>query len=561
MSPSTGTTSSPGWAATVPTAAIRPPSTATSPGQRAPRSTTLVIAVLGHRAVDRLLDDIEQAQVGDLGDLDQGGGLLGGGGVLQPGVAGAQDRLLGVLAHGHHQREAELLPVGVVEGVEGAVLVAAEPVQAGDRLVDHRLGGQPALAGGHPGQVRVLADELQLALGRGLEEHVVEGLAQVVDVLEGPGGIGLLGDPGWPLEQRPEGLHELGPVHLVDLVDGEDLVALGDRQDLGDQVAPAPPDVEDQVEDDGADAAQGDAAGDDGLHRLGEVGHDRRVDGRGHGEAEADGQDDHVALVVEVDPAHGLDADHGHGPEQGEAGPAEHRRRDRGHDGPDLGDQADEDHEQPGGGDHPAALDLGQPDQPDVLGEAGVGEGVEDAAQGGGQAVGPQGPGHVLLVHRLVHDLAGGEHVAGGLDHGDQHDDDHRDDRGHVEGGGAEVEGGGDAEHVGPRDSAEVGEVEDPAGQGADQQPDEHRDGGHEAAEGAVDAQDDQQGEAGQGQVAELAEGRRVAEHAGPAAAGGLGGHRQQHDADDGDDGAGHHRREQPDEAGEEGRDQEGEDP
>ena len=113
---------------------------------------------------------------------------------------------------------------------------------------------------------------------------------------------------------------------------------------------------------------------------------------------------------------------------------------------PAFGMQPDQDHDDPGGRDDVAALDPGQPDEADVLGEAGVREGVEDAADRGGQAVGAQCPRHVLAADPLVDDLAGREHVAGGLDGRDQHDDDHRDDRGGAELRPAEVERRGHAE-------------------------------------------------------------------------------------------------------------------
>ncbi len=70
----------------------------------------------------------------------------------------------------------------------------------------------------------------------------------------------------------------------------------------------------------------------------------------------------------------------------------------------------------------------GEAHQADVLREAGVGEGVEDAAQQGGQAVGALGVGDVTWGDTLAHDLAGREHVTRGLHGGHGHDDDHRDD-------------------------------------------------------------------------------------------------------------------------------------
>ena len=151
----------------------------------------------------------------------------------------------------------------------------------------------------------------------------------------------------------------------------------------------------------------------------------------------------------------------------------------------------------PGGGHDVAALHPGQPDQADVLGEAGVGERVQDAAEGGGQAVGAQRAGDVLAHDALLHDLAGGEHVTGGLDGGDQHDHDHRDDRGQRELGPAEVERRGHAEPGGGGHRVEVGVAQDEGHHGPDDQADQHGDGGHEALEHALD--EDDQGQRAQG--------------------------------------------------------------
>ena len=65
---------------------------------------------------------------------------------------------------------------------------------------------------------------------------------------------------------------------------------------------------------------------------------------------------------------------------------------------PGLGQQPEDDHDDAGRRDHLAALDPGEPHQADVLGEAGVGEGVEDAADDGRQAVGAQRPGDVVAA-------------------------------------------------------------------------------------------------------------------------------------------------------------------
>src|SRR5690606_14648173 len=105
-----------------------------------------------------------------------------------------------------------------------------------------------------------------------------------------------------------------------------------------------------------------------------------------------------------------------------------------GDDGGGLGQRAQDDHDHAGGDDHPAALDLGEADQADILGKAGIGEGVEHAADEGGEAVGPDGPADILGGNALLDDLAGGEDIAGGLDHGDDHHHHHREDGGEREG-------------------------------------------------------------------------------------------------------------------------------
>ena len=260
------------------------------------------------------------------------------------------------------------------------------------------------------------------------------------------------------------------------------------------------------VEHDRGQAAQGDAAAEDDLGPARDGLRDLRLRGHEHRQADAGRHDHHVAVVVEVDLGQGLEADDGHGGEHRDRGAAEHGVRDAGDDRAGLGDQAEQHHDHAGGRDDVAALHAGQPDQADVLGEAGVGEGVEDAAEGGGQAVGAQGAGDVLAADPLLDDLAGGEDVTGGLDRRDQHDDDHRDDGGEGELRPAEVERRGGADPAGAADRAEVGVAERPGDGGPDDQADEHGDRGHEALEDALDGDDQEEGAEGVGEV--LAAGR-----------------------------------------------------
>ena len=338
--------------------------------------------------------------------------------------------MFSLVAHGHDQREAESVPVGLGQRRQLLVLRLGEPGQPKHRLVG--LGVLALLAHGHRHrpEIGVGADELRLLLRGGREQRLLEGPAQVLGVGERAPGVGPLDHPVRALEQPGEGAHELLRRHVVHLVQPHQASAGCAGHGRAAALADV---VEHQVEPDRGDAAQGDPAAQDDLrpfrHRLGHVG----LGGHVHGQAHAGGHDDHVAVVVEVHPGQGLEADHGHRGEHGQRGPAEHRVRDAGHDRRRLRQQPEDDHDHPGRGHHVAALDPGQPDQADVLGEAGVRERVQDAANHGGQAVGAQRAGDVLAHDALLHDLAGGEHVTGGLDGGDQHDHDHRDDGGQRE--------------------------------------------------------------------------------------------------------------------------------
>ena len=183
----------------------------------------------------------------------------------------SQDRLLGVLPHGDDQREAELLPVRLGEVVEALVLVAVEAVETGERLVDRPtvLAGAPRRR--HAAELRVGPDELELAARRSASNNTSwNALRSVVDVLERSGLVRLLGDPRRPLEHAAELCDELLSVHLVDLVDGQHLVlAAGSAPPSVTRLFVAAPDVEHQVEQDRGHAAHRDAAGDDGLHAVG----------------------------------------------------------------------------------------------------------------------------------------------------------------------------------------------------------------------------------------------------------------------------------------------------
>ena len=93
------------------------------------------------------------------------------------------------------------------------------------------------------------------------------------------------------------------------------------------------------------------------------------------------------------------------------------------------------------------------PDQADVLRVRRVREGVEDAAEDGGEAVGAQPVGERARLDLAVRHLADRDQVAGRLGHRHQRHDQHRDDRrADLEGGRPEVERRADADPAGVPD-------------------------------------------------------------------------------------------------------------
>jgi hypothetical protein len=268
-------------------------------------------------------------------------------------------------------------------------------------------------------------------------------------------------------------LDELLPAHLVDALEREPLLtpARGSLAELA-----TADHVEDEVQDESADAAQRDAAAEHHLERGREVLEELGEDHRGERESEAHGDDEDVPGTAEVHPLQRLDAYRRDRAEERERRSPDDRGRDGGHYRGQLRQEPEDYHDPAGRGDHPPAPDPRQPDQPDVLGEAGVGEGVEDPSDERREPVGAQRAGDVPGSEALADDLAGREGVAGGLDHGYEHHDDHRDYRRDLEVRQPVVEGGGDPEPAGLRDLAEVRYPEPRGDQGAHGQPDQDRD-------------------------------------------------------------------------------------
>ncbi len=234
---------------------------------------------------------------------------------------------------------------------------------------------------------------------------------------------------------------------------------------------------EQDIEDDRGERAEGDARAEDDLNFGSEGVRDVGLGGNQHGQAQARADDDHVAVVVEVDLRQRLYADHGDGGEHRQRRPTQHRVRDPRDNRTGLGDGTEHDHEHAGRHHHPAALDLRQPHQPDVLGKTGIGEGVEDPTQGRGQAIGAQRGRNVLLADPFVDDLPGGEDVTGSLDRSNDHHDDHRQDRRNAEGGDTEEERRGDSEQTGVGDCVELRIAQTPGHQCAGDQTDQDGDG------------------------------------------------------------------------------------
>ena len=160
----------------------------------------------------------------------------------------------------------------------------------------------------------------------------------------------------------------------------------------------------------------------------------------------------------------------------------------------------------------------------------------------------------------LADDLAGGEDVTSGLHRRDSHDDEHGDDAGDGEGGDAEVEGRGDADHGRLAHAGEVSVTQDPGQARGHHEANENRDRGHEALEDALDEHDEGDGEHGVAQASQGGAGRVRPRGAGLGTPGDdvPGGHAHQRGAHDRQERAGDYRREETQQAGKPPRNEEG---
>lgn len=295
-----------------------------------------VTGFTGPRGVDRVGvgDQHVEAVAGDLGDLDEGGLALLHRGVVEALVA-LRDQRLDVLhvTHAGDQRHVEPRAVGVGQPVDLQLFLLGQVGQAVHALLLRRVGPARTLLHLASAEVGVGRDQLVLLRGVGGEQRLLERVPQVTGVAERALVVRPLDHPVGPLEQPAEGRDELLTLHLVDLVEADQVARLA-RDGRTDVLADV---VEDEVEDDRGQAAQRDARSEQDLgpvgHRLRHARLHRDVDGQ----ADRGRDDDDVAVVVEVDARQGLEADDGDRGEHRERRAPQHRVGDAGDERSRLG--------------------------------------------------------------------------------------------------------------------------------------------------------------------------------------------------------------------------------
>jgi hypothetical protein len=291
-------------------------------------------------------DQVLEPVVGNLGDLDERSGVLLGGTVAHPGPPALEYVVaIQVVADAHDEWEAEPLAVGRGQLAEGLAVLLAQLRQAVAALVGHRVLAGRAIEDLLAGQVRVAAHQVPLLpLGRP-EQRLLERDPKVLRVLERALSVGVANHPVRPLEESSEGGLKLVLGHVVDLAEPD---RAGGRRP-SDRSAPVGADVvEDDVEQDGTDAAEGDPAAEEDLCPVGDRGGDVGLGGDEHGQPDRRRHDDDVAVVVEVDPGEGLDAHDRDGCEHRQGCATEHWSRDPGDHGGRLWQQAQDDHDRAG---------------------------------------------------------------------------------------------------------------------------------------------------------------------------------------------------------------------
>lgn len=301
---------------------------------------------------------------------------------------------------------------------------------------------------------------------------------------------------------------------------------------------------EEEVEQDRGEGAGGDAGVEHGAEPVGELFEQGRVHDRKQAHRQGD-RDDEDGVLVHLELGQGLDTGGRDHAEQCGGGPTQNRGRDGGDHRAELGQQAEHHQDGARAGDDVAGPHPAHGEQTDVLGEGGVREGVEHAAEHGGEAVGAEAVGDLAGSGLLPDDLAGGEEVAGGLDEGDQSDEDEGDHGGHREFGESEVERRGDADPALLTDTGEIDLAHECGDDGADGESDE--DGGPGDGDGreALDDEDDEESEQSEADVGDAA--RVIAVSSGDV----VRGDGDQGETDTGDDAAGDQWREHPEYPGE----------
>jgi len=260
--------------------------------------------------------------------------------------------------------------------------------------------------------------------------------------------------------------------------------------------------------------------------------------------------------VVELDLRERADAARRDHAEQRDAGAAEHGARHPLDERRYLGQQAEDHEDRARGRRDEARSHARERDEPDVLCEGRVGEGVEDAADDRAEAVRAQAVGDLAARDGLVDDLAHRDHVARRLGHDDDADDEHRHDRHDLEGRQAEVERRDEPEPCRLAHARPVRHTGHERRDGrADHEAEQHRDAGEAARREALDEDDEQQGPAREGER-EAGSRAVVAARHDPA---GRDAHERQ--ADDEDHAARHDGREEPQQLREERRDEDHEQP
>ena len=120
--------------------------------------------------------------------------------------------------------------------------------------------------------------------------------------------------------------------------------------------------VQDCIEDDSCQAADGDAAVEDDAPDAGEVLEQLRYSYRQHTHGDAHADDEEVVVVrsIKADFAERLDAVGSDHAEHGDTGTAEDGHRNAGNERSHLGEQTQHDQDDAGTGDDEAALDIGE---------------------------------------------------------------------------------------------------------------------------------------------------------------------------------------------------------